>query len=170
MTDTPKTKDELLQRINSEYAALEQTIGRLSDEQMLLPIDGSWSAKDLLAHISAWQRIMLYVHIGGQPFNQVAQLDTVSYAKTPIDVMNEAFYQRDKDRPLPEVLDTFRRLHQQLLTTLTNMSEADLFKSYTPQGRGPDSAGQLIDWIVGDSYDHYQEHRATIHAWAEQLR
>jgi hypothetical protein len=163
MTDAPKTKDELLERIHSEYAALEQTIGRLSDEQMVMPIDGSWSAKDLLAHITAWEQIMLHFHIGGRPFNEIAQVDTVTYANTPIDKINEAFYQRDKDRPLPEALDRFRRSHQQLLATLATMGEADLYRSYTPQGRGPNSAGQLIDWIAGDSYEHYQEHRATMH-------
>jgi len=43
---------------------------------------------------------------------------------------------------------------------LGSMSEADLFKPYTPAGRS--ATGQLIEWIIGDSYDHYDEHRATI--------
>ena len=42
---------------------------------------------------------------------------------------------------------------------LDGMSEADLFKPYTPAGR---SGGPLIEWIIGDSYDHYDEHRATM--------
>ena len=164
MSDTPQTKAVLLDRIHSAYSALEQTIGQLSEERLTMPIDGSWSAKDLLAHITAWEQIMLLFHLGGQPFNQVAQVNTVTYGKTPIDEINEALYQRDKDLPLTDVLGAFRRSHQQLLVTLETLSEADLFKQYTPQGRDADSAGQLIDWVVGDSYEHYQEHLATIRA------
>ena len=49
MADTPTTMAELRERISSSYAALEHTIEQLSDEQLTAPIDGSWSAKDLLA-------------------------------------------------------------------------------------------------------------------------
>ena len=162
MTDRPATKADLLERIHSSYAALEQTIGRLKEQQMTTPIDGSWSAKDLLAHVAAWQQVMLQFHIQHMPFEQVTGLNDVPYASTPVDQINEAFYARDKELPLDQALQTFRTGHQQLLATLNDMSEADLFRSYTPAGRGPDSTGRLIDWIIGDSYDHYDEHRATI--------
>jgi hypothetical protein len=162
LADTPTTKAELLERIHSSYAALEQTIGQLQEAQFTAPIDGSWSAKDLLAHVTAWQQVMLQFHVGGQPFNDVVGLTSVPYATTPVDQINEAFYERDKDLPLAQVLQSFRDGHQQLVTTLDRMSEADLFRAYTPAGRGPNSAGQLIDWVIGDSYEHYDEHRATI--------
>jgi hypothetical protein len=160
MADTPTTKAELLERIHSSYAALEQTIGRLKQEQMTTPIDGSWSAKDLLAHIAAWQQVMLQFHVGRKPFEQVTGLKDVPYGPTPVDQINEAFYTRDQDLPLAEVLQTFRAGHQQLLATLDSLSEADLLKHYTPPGRS--SGGPLIDWVGGDSYDHYDEHRATL--------
>jgi len=80
----------------------------------------------------------------------------------PIDQINEAFYQRDRDIPLTDVLQSLRSSHHELLAALDRMSEADLFKAYTPAGRGPDSTGQLIDWVIGDSYEHYDEHRATM--------
>jgi len=158
-TDTPASKTALLERINSSYAALEQTIGQLSDAQLITPIDGSWSAKDILAHIAAWERVTIHFHVGKRPFEQVTQLPDVPYATTPVDQINEAFYERDRDLPLAQVLQSFRSSHQQLLAMLDSMSEADLFTSYTPAGR---DSGQLIEWIIGDSYDHYDEHRATL--------
>jgi len=153
---------ELRERISSSYAALERTIRQLSDEQLTVPIDGSWSAKDLLAHVAAWSQVMLHFHVGGRPFAEVTGLADVPYASTPIDQINQALHQRDRDLPLAQALQSFRSSHQELIATLDQMNEADLFKPYTPAGRGPDSAGQLIDWIIGDSYDHYDEHRATI--------
>ena len=159
MTDTPTNMAELRERIHSSYAALEQTIVQLSDAQLTAPIDGSWSAKDMLAHIAAWEQVTIHFHVGDRSFEDVTQLTNVPYATTPVDQINEAFYARDRDLPLAQVLQSFRSSHQELLAMLDGMSEADLFKSYTPAGR---SSGQLIEWIIGDSYDHYDEHRATI--------
>ena len=162
MSDTPTSKAELNERISSSYAALEQTIAQLNDKQLTAPIDGSWSAKDLLAHIAAWEQVTIHFHVGDRSFEEVTQLTSVPYGSTSVDQINEAFYQRDRDIPLAQVLQSFRSSHQELLARLDHMSEADLFKPYTPAGRGPDSTGQLIDWVIGDSYEHYDEHRATM--------
>src|SRR5829696_3547614 len=159
MSDTPTTMAELRERISTSYAALEQTIAQLSDEQLTAPIDGSWSAKDLLAHIAAWEQVTIHFHVGDRSFEEVTQLTSVPYATTPVDQINEAFYARDRDLPLAQVLRLFRSSHQELLAMLDGMSAADLVKPYTPTGR---SGGQLIEWIIGDSYEHYDEHRATI--------
>jgi hypothetical protein len=158
----PKDKAELLERAQREYAVLEQTIGQLSEAQMTTPLDGSWSAKDILAHIAAWQQILLGFHIGRRPFHEAAQGIAANYETDDIDTINEALYQRDKNRPLSEVLDAFRRSHQEIMTTIERLSEADLFRAYTPVGRDPSGGGQLINWIAGDTYEHYEEHRATI--------
>lgn len=159
MSDTPTTMAELRERIGSSYAALEQTIAQLSDKQLTAPIDGSWSAKDLLAHIAAWEQVTIHFHVGDRSFENVTQLTNVPYATTPVDQINEAFHERDQAIPLGQVLQLFRSSHQELLAMLDGMSEADLFKPYTPAGRG---SGQLIEWIIGDSYEHYDEHRATL--------
>jgi hypothetical protein len=159
MSDTPTTMAELRKRIGSSYDALEQTIAQLSDAQLTAPIDGSWSAKDLLAHIAAWEQVTIHFHVGDRSFEEVTQLTSVPYATTSVDQINEAFYERDQAIPLAQVLQSFRNSHQELLAMLDGMSEADLFKPYTPAGR---SGGQLIEWIIGDSYEHYDEHRATM--------
>jgi hypothetical protein len=158
----PKNKAELLELVHREYAALKQAIGRLSEAQLTKPIDNSWSAKDILAHIAAWQQILLVFHINRQPFEQAAPGIAVSYQTSGVDTINEALYQRDRERPLTEVLNAFQRSHQQTLATLEGMTEANLFRSYTPPGRDPSSGGQLINWIAGDTYEHYMEHRETI--------
>ena len=157
MSDTPATMAELRERIGSSYAALEHTIGQLSDEQLTAPIDGSWSAKDLLAHIVAWEQVTIHFHVGDRSFEAVTRLTSVPYGTTSVDQINQAFYQRDRDIPLAQVLQSFRSSRQELLAMLDRMSEADLFKPYTPAGRGPDSTGQLIEWVISDSYEHYDE-------------
>ena len=160
MSDTPTSMAALRERIDSSYALLEQTIGQLSEEQLTTPIDGSWSAKDLLAHIAAWEQVMMHFHVGDRSFEEVTHLTSIPYATTPVDQINEALYERDRDLPLAQVLESFHSSHRELLAMLDRMSEAELFKPYTPAGRS--GSGQLIEWIIGDSYDHYDEHRATL--------
>src|SRR5262245_36131759 len=108
----PKDKAELLKRVHNEYAALEQTIAQLTEAQMTAPIDGSWSAKDILAHITAWQQILLGFHLGSQPFSEAAPGIALDYGANDVDTINAALYERDRARPLAEVLEAFRRSHQ----------------------------------------------------------
>src|SRR6185295_1438700 len=102
---TPKDKAELLDRIRREYAALEQTIGELREEQLIAAAADGWSTKDNLAHIAAWQGILRLFHIGGRPFREAALGIAADYLTDDIDTINNGFYQRDRDLSLSEVLD-----------------------------------------------------------------
>lgn len=162
MSEIPKTKDELIKRIQSAYDALDAAVSRLSEEQLAQPIDGAWSAKDMLAHLTAWQQILLHFHMGKQPFEQVARLGSIAYASLPIDELNEALYQRDRELGPAEALAGFRASHQATLAALAQTDEGELLRDYTPPGRGPDANYPLINWVAGDTYEHYDEHRTTI--------
>jgi hypothetical protein len=153
---TAKDKAELLERIRREHATLEQTLGRLSEAQMTAPLEGGWSVKDHLAHITAWEHILLVSHIGGQPFHEAVQMDAASAEAASTDDVNDHLHQRDQDHSLAEVLGAFRRSYRQVLEAIERMDEADLFKT-----RSADSA-PLIDYVAGNTYEHYMEHLATI--------
>ncbi|HEX5692230.1 MAG TPA: ClbS/DfsB family four-helix bundle protein [Roseiflexaceae bacterium] len=157
---TPPSKAELLERTQQEYDKLDRALAGLSEAQISASPDGDWSIKDLLAHIAAWQQILLRFHVGKQPFAEAAPGIGVDYASSDVDTINDALYTRDRDRSLADVLDTFRRSHQQMIATIEGMTDQELYAAYTPPGR--DQGGQLIDWIVGDAYEHYAEHRETI--------
>jgi hypothetical protein len=167
-TTTPKDKAGLIERIRQEYAALDRTIGELSEEQMTLVAADGWSVKDNLAHIAAWQGILRLFHMGGRPFQEAAPGISADYIKDDVHRINDGLYRRDRDLSLHEVLDRFRRSHQETLALIEGMSEAELFRTYTPAGRDSSSTGQLADWIAGDTYEHYSEHGATIRELAER--
>src|ERR1700682_1569184 len=66
---SPKTKKVLLESIRSERARLMEAIEGLSDAALLEPgVVGDWSIKDILAHLSAWER-RLAQRVTGQPEN-----------------------------------------------------------------------------------------------------
>ncbi|MDO8616903.1 MAG: ClbS/DfsB family four-helix bundle protein [Dehalococcoidia bacterium] len=52
------TKDELLKELDREFDSLLRAVDGLSDEQMVQPWYGSWSVRDILAHITGWHHEM----------------------------------------------------------------------------------------------------------------
>ena len=160
----PADQAELMARIDREWAALERAITPLSEAQMTAPGAGGWSVKDLLAHISAWERVLLICDLQGGSFAAAAGMDEATSAATEHMTaetgLNDYFYQRDRELPLSEVLANFRATHHQVVAALEPLDDADLQRAHDPDD--PDS--HLIDSIVGDTYAHYREHRMTIEA------
>jgi uncharacterized protein (TIGR03083 family) len=160
----PQDQAELRARIDHEWAALERTLAPLSESQMAAPGPGGWSAKDLLAHISAWERVLLVCHLQGGSFAEAAGMDEATSAATEHMTaetgINNYFYQRDKDLPLAEVLANFRATHRQVVAALEQLGDADLQRAHDPD----DPTTRLVDSIVGDTYGRYRQHRATIEA------
>jgi hypothetical protein len=170
-TSLPQNKADLIARIQHERAALERVISTLNDAQMIMPGPEGWSVKDHLAHIVAWEQILVHAHLGGQSFAEAAQMDEATAAATAHMTaetgLNEWLYQRDKSRPLAEVLTDFQQSHQQVLAALDKLEWAELLQPRAPHT--PDAAPRLA-YIRGDTYEHYQEHRRIIDAMMEQAR
>ena len=131
---------------------------------MTAPGPGGWSAKDLLAHITAWERVLLICHLQGGSFAEAAGMDEATAAATEHMTaetgINGYFHQRDKDLPLAKVLANFHATHRQVATALDQLGDADLQHAHDPDD--PDT--RLVDSVVGDTYAHYRQHRMTIEA------
>ena len=152
-----RDKAELLERIRSARAELERVVSGLSEEQMTAPgPDGSWSVKDHLAHVVAWEQITLAA-IRGERGYEVVGMDEASSRGMDVDALNAVIYERNRDRPLPEVLADYERSHQQLLSTLEGLDDADLSRPCWPDEESP-----LVERIAWDTYEHYPEHAEAI--------
>ena len=54
-------KAVLLDNIQAEYNRLESLLAPLSEEQLTTPgVNGPWSIKDNIAHLTAWQDYLLH--------------------------------------------------------------------------------------------------------------
>jgi hypothetical protein len=124
--DIPTGADELLEEIHASRAEIEAIIDELSQNQMTQATDdGGWTIKDHLVHIAEWQRRGLGV-IEGRPAWEAMGIDKETYQALDIDGINEILYERNKDRPLPEVLTEFRKAQEKVVLTLEQMNEDDL--------------------------------------------
>jgi hypothetical protein len=112
--------------------------------------NSDWSYKDLLAHIGYWEErvttIFTYLLDGKEPPED----------NRPLDDINQDIYARTHHLTAAEVREQEAVAYQRLLGLVERASEADLFdpKHYSWTGGLP-----FADWIAGNSYEHYQEHR-----------
>ncbi len=151
------TKSRLLGLIREERGLLEMTLARLTHSQMFLAgVDGEWCVKDVLAHISAWERMMIDwtgSHLQGEKPDTPEPWD--------IDHINAGIYARIREKPLAEVLEEFRGSYWDSLALVESMTEEQLHKVYDDTW----PMGPLWTGIAANMNWHYRDHRQDIQKW-----
>ena len=131
---------------------------------MKAPDAGGWSVKDNLAHLAAWEQFLLRYHLGGQPPDEAMGIDPATYERLDEDGLNAVIYVRNKDRSVEDVLKFLRRSHEEVVETLQQMTFDDLLQ---PRFADDPDKSPMLDWVIGNTYYHYHEHRRTIEASLE---
>lgn len=152
------TKERLLDLVRDSHARFDRIVGQLSDEQMLeSSAQGIWSAKDIFAHMSAWEERCL------------GFLDADARGETPdfitwadVDRVNQRFYEENRHKTLDEVRAHFLHSFQAMLDRIESLSEEDLIS--------PDRYPWLKEtplWLLFayNTFDHYPRHGDRIRAW-----
>jgi len=152
-------KAALLGNIQAGYDKFEALLAPLSEEQMTTPtVNGTWSIKDNIAHLTAWQGYVLEqlqgVIDGKEPPEFMPGLTTE-------DEINERVYQENRNRPLAEVLADLRASYQRVLATVQSLSEENMNTPF-PWSKSGNPAWLLI---AGNTYEHYEEHGNIIRRW-----
>jgi hypothetical protein len=159
MEQSERYKKSLLKAIEREWTALLGVVDRLSPEQMSAPDSGGWSPKDNLAHLSRWLDALLGYHIDGKTEEEVLGLPAELAQNFDFDRVNAFLFEKDKNRPIAEVLAELKTKAAEVVSRLEAMPLENLMKP-----RHPDDPQKqpLVLWVLGDSAEHYAEHRATI--------
>ena len=151
-------KAELLGNMQAGYNTFEALLVGLNEIQMTTPgVNGVWSVKDNLAHLTAWHLRQLDLLQG---VRQGKEPDIRLVEDSSVDEINERFYQENKDRPLAEVLAAFRSSYQDVLADVQAMTDEELNKPISWLDDRP-----IWLWVAGNTYDHYEEHGGFIRNW-----
>jgi hypothetical protein len=156
----PRSTSELLTQIEDEWTALMNAAERLTPEQMTTPDAGGWSPKDNLAHLSEWMNTMLGYHLDHRPAHEVMGLPrglTEPWGK--FDAINAALFERNRNRSAEDVLADLKRIYAQVVARIQSMPFDDLMK---PRHADDPEQRPVLLWVLGDTTDHFAEHRATI--------
>ncbi len=155
----PESKAELIERIRQGRAALEAALAPLTPAQMSAVGPESWSIKDHLAHIAAWQRFLLGFMQAGPPHEMLGmQPDT--FSKLGLDEINALLYRQARTEAVEVVLADFRETCGQVLKALEELPEEGLQWPYRAVDAG--EQGKLIEGIISNTYDHDLEHLGWI--------
>ena len=145
------TKDELLNQAAREYKALHESLQGLNEAHMTEVWLGTWSIKDIVAHISGWHREM------GPALERLARgerpiAEGVSYED--VDAWNGRFAEAKRSATTADILAELDASHAAFLRAAAAVPE----ERYVP-GK---TAHKIVDL---NSRHHYQEHRGQIEAW-----
>jgi hypothetical protein len=125
-------------------AALADQMG----ERMLDRIDETWTRKDVIAHLEAWERRVVEhlatLRSGGTPDGSVET-----------DELNERFFVLSRDRSLDDVLAGERDAYGAVLAAIDGATDEELFDGHH---FGWTEGDPLADWFRGNTDEHYDEH------------
>ena len=119
---------------------------------------GQWTVKDHLVHIAAWEQSLIALLDGHDRKKAMGVPD----APDDTDAVNEAVWLLHRHETPDQVLAFSRETHATLMKRLGAMSDADLRRSYNHyqpnDPRDPGDDRPVVDWVAGNTYDHYAEH------------
>jgi hypothetical protein len=142
------TRTELLDAIRTGRRTLDDTLAGFSDDQMADRIDETWTRKDVLAHVGAWERrvVALLERLrAGAPAGPAVETDE----------LNERYWREDRDRPLDDVRASEAADYDALIAAVEGASDEELFDG----GHFDWTEGEpLANWFRGNSDEHYAEH------------
>lgn len=151
---------ETLALLDGARARLDEAVARIPRERMETPeLDGGWSAKDAVAHITWSEREMVGV------LRQRALVGSELWELSRDD-RNAAVYAENRERPLDDVLAEARQVFVELRAEIARLSDEDLNDPAVIAGL----PGEFTPWqlLAGNSWAHYPEHLPALQALAGQ--
>jgi hypothetical protein len=162
MTDEewmPENKHELMAVIQREWGLLIDVVARLDEKQMTTPDAGGWSPKDNLAHLSEWMNSMMGYHVDKRPAHEVMRIPEEAAKGWDMEIINPILFERNRNRSSEDILNELRRVYDTVIAKLEAMSFEELM---APRRADDPEKRPLLLWVIGDTSDHFAEHRAVI--------
>ncbi len=140
----PKTKADLLTQTRVERAALLDCLAALSPEDMNRPGAYGWAAKDFVAHLAEWERLLFGWYESGLR-GEKPELPAKGYTWRTMDDLNAAIFQRFKAEPAAALLATWRETSDRLIELAESLPEAELFEKKHFAWTGSTSMALYVD-------------------------
>jgi hypothetical protein len=156
-------KRELLDELETSRERFLEQIEDIQDDAYEEPgVNGTWSLKDVLAHLTRWEaelvKLLWQVSQGQAP-------TSAHFSGISTDKLNEKWYNEMRTRRLEMVLEDYHNVRNQTMRRVEDFSDQELVdpKHYRWLGGKP-----LWTWVAADSYEHEYEHFLQVKAWRER--
>jgi len=124
-------------------------------------IIGEWSVKDLLAHLVAWEQRFLFWYKAGLR-GEVPQIPAPGISWGELDLLNQLIYEKHRDRSLEDVRTEFNTSFHQVLATIEDIPEEDMFATGRYAWLGESN---LAAYILANTADQYRWAKQQIRSW-----
>jgi len=145
------TKEELLNEAAREYKGFHEALQGLNESQMSEVWLGTWSVKDIVAHIAGWHEEMgpalERLSRGERPIREGVSYDDV-------DAWNARFASARRETPVSDVLLELDKTHEYFLRAAAAVPGERFQVGKT--------AWKIVDQ---NTAHHYREHADQIRAW-----
>ncbi|MCH7488426.1 MAG: ClbS/DfsB family four-helix bundle protein [Chloroflexi bacterium] len=161
MADDLQDRQSLLAEIQRERANVDALFAPLDEPGMMsVAREDGWSAKDILAHLTAWeQRLLAWVDRWRATGNPGRPEVGVSWEGE--DALNERDYLSAKEKAAADVRSEAAASYEAVMSAIEALTDNEL--ALQPEAAdGPSWA-----WIIGaNTYEHYREHREEMELYA----
>lgn len=161
----PKDKTDLLNVIRKERSGLDALISGLTPEQKTASgVEASWSLKDLMAHISAWERLAqdrIHAALTGEP-TKIPLIEGPNF----VDVFNAKVYAKSQAASLESVEVEYHAAYTDFLAQIESL-DWDFIQAALPFEWASDLTALVL--ISANTHWHYLEHANSIRLKVKDL-
>jgi hypothetical protein len=144
--------DQVLRRLGAAWTSFEESYAGLPDAELMIPgVQGQWSVRDIIAHVTWWEEEALkhlpLVQAGGRP-------PRYSTTYGGLDAFNALMTEQRRHLSLADVRRQQEEVHARLVACVAS-APAELFARETRFRRR----------LRLDTYGHYPLHTRAIRHW-----
>jgi uncharacterized damage-inducible protein DinB len=162
--ELPATTAELLKRMEQSRAAFYAALDGLSDEQLAAPLtERGWSVADHMTHLAIWMDGIRNALDGTNRWAAMGADGPPSPGG--FDELNERLRAPHAPKSPAEARAWLETTHERMAARIAGLTLEELrrpYRHYQPAEQRADSDEPFLAWIAGDTYEHYDEHRAWI--------
>lgn len=149
----PISKEQLLTAMQKEHGKLIQLLATLSPETLNQSSEDieNWAIKDVLTHVTAWEQMVLSWYQAGLQ-GEVPELPAPGFNWRQIPALNQQIYEQHQMEPYDLVRQEFDASYEEMLDTVTAISNEDLF---TPERFAWTNKNTMGTYFVSATSSHY---------------
>jgi len=157
-------KKELLEEIQIERTALDDTLALLTKSQMTRAgvTRGGWSVKDILAHLLEWQQMNLDWYAAGLRGEKPA-IPAPGITMRELPRLNAMIYRKHHRRSLEDILRDYKSYHERVVSLIKSLPDEELVTLRRYSWTGP--SWTLSDYLRASTAAHYLWARTRIRRW-----
>ena len=153
------SKADVLNPIRFRRSQWEQALASIPQERMAEPAIGEWSIKDIVAHLTWYDREMANV-LKARP------VASSEWWNLPREERNQRIFEQHRNQPLAEVLQEHDKAHRQLVEAIEKLGDEDLNGPSPIREMRPGS--KLWMMLEENTWFHYLLHTEALWAWLDR--